>query len=167
VDGHVHELVRWNGNWVHSDDLTRRTDTPIVAGTPMAFADAQGMPHVVFRDGSGQLYELYLSGGDWLGRNITSESGGPLSAGNPHGFFAAYAPRVVYRNDYGQLYELTFWEGHWNARNLSTTLGTLPAASDPVGYVGDGLVRIIYRATDDQLHELKYDAVGNLEHMDF
>ncbi len=61
--GHIQELW-WDaaGGW-HVGDLTAATGAPTAAGDPAGYVfDAQGTQHVVYRDGTGHIQELWWDG---------------------------------------------------------------------------------------------------------
>jgi hypothetical protein len=110
IDSHIYELWWDSANGWGAGDLCGGTGAPNAAGDPFGYMfDAEGTQHVVYRDYSGHVIELWWSAAfGWSVGDLTAVSGGPVAAGDPAGF--AYSPRntqhVFYRGTDGHVHEL-------------------------------------------------------------
>jgi N,N-dimethylformamidase beta subunit-like protein len=110
IDSHIYEMWWDSANGWGAGDLCGATGAPNAAGHPCGYMfDAEGTQHVVYRDFSGHVIELWWGAASgWSAGDLTAVSGGPVAAGDPAGF--AYAPRntqhVFYRGTDGHVHEL-------------------------------------------------------------
>ncbi|MGO9903712.1 MAG: hypothetical protein ACLP0J_29520 [Solirubrobacteraceae bacterium] len=72
---------------------------------------AQGTQHVMYRDGSGHIHELWWDSNGWHTDDLTAATGATPAVGDPAGYvFAAQGTQhVMYRDGSGHIHEL--WWG--------------------------------------------------------
>jgi hypothetical protein len=123
----------------------------------------QGTQHVFYIAKDNTIRELYYSGGNWFGNNLSQSLGPPAPApGSP---LAAYVQEfdntqhVIYIAHNGDIQEL-YWAKTWNSGqpDLTKTTGTpQPAAnSDLAGYSAEyeQTEHVVYVGVDGHIHEL-------------
>jgi hypothetical protein len=136
VESNFHE-IRWVGasGWQQAN-ISEEALAPPCFTSPHGYPfEAEGTRHVVYRDGNGDVHELWWDG-SWHHNNLTAASGGPRSLTDPHGY--AFEPdgsqHVVYRGEDGNVHEL-WWHASsgWHHADLTTLAGAPRAHSDPYG----------------------------------
>jgi hypothetical protein len=134
-DGHVHELW-WDAaaGWGHGD-LTAATGAPPAAGDLAAYVfDAERSQHVIYRAGTGHLYELWwTSAQGWNQGDLTTAAGSPPAAGDPgaYVFRAEGTQHVVYRTADGHLHEMWWRPGPGNHDGDLTIAARPPKPNAP------------------------------------
>ena len=170
VNGHLDELWKGTGGDRATGDATLLGGAPAAAGDPSIFFEvASGKLITVFRDGDGNVHDLYWSTGAVGHDNITGSIGAPRAVGNPCGTYEANGVNhVIYRSGDGHLHEL-WWTGGDPAGHgdLTEALSAPPAAGDPVHWVDTarGRNHVAYRATDGHVRGLYWNA-GSEGHED-
>ncbi len=166
-DGHIQELW-WDaaGGW-HHGDLTAATGAPNAVGNPAGYMfDAQGTQHIVYRDGTGNVQELWWDAAvGWHHGDLSAATGAPAAAGDPAGYMfdAQGTQHVVYRSADGHIQEL-WWDsaGSWHHGDLTAATGAPNAVGDPAGYMfnAQGTQHVVYRSGNGHILELWWDAAG-------
>lgn len=110
VDGHMHELY-WSTGDVGHTNLTENAGAPLpgLSADPSAyFIPADGTNHVVYRDGSSNLTELYWTTGNVSYFNLTGYAQAPACVGKPSSYYRAGdgTQHVIYRTADGHIHEL-------------------------------------------------------------
>ena len=79
-------------------DLTGPFGFPRAAGDPAAYVTADGIQHVIYRDGDGNLHELWWTTGAPEHRDLTGPFGFPLPRSDPAAYVTADGTQhVIYR----------------------------------------------------------------------
>ena len=134
ANGRIQELYYQDamGVWLGNDLTTAANNAPRAAGSPVGYTwDADASQHVVYRDGDGQIQELFYQAdvGGWLNNNLTASSGNPSPAvGDPSGYVwdvplydwnVDHSQHVVYPSKAGHIQELYSLEvGTWDDNDL-------------------------------------------------
>lgn len=143
-------------------DISAQTKAPLPAGKMVAYTTGNTR-HVVYREGSGHIIELWASGKNWNWGNVTVRANVDklaLSVGNPSAYTTEKetVQHIVYRDKSGHIHEL-FASTSWNHGVLTMRAFVTPdalAADDPVGYTTEGgtTQRVIYTGKDGHVHGL-------------
>lgn len=123
----------------------------VTCGAPMKH-------HVVFRDSSNHVRELYNDGTSWLGNNdLTGPSGTP-AATDPFGYNVGGDQHIVFRNgSNGHIHEL-YSNGAWSTSDLTpSSVGT---NHPPMGYSVGLDAAVVFRGTDGNLRQLYNSGSG-------
>jgi hypothetical protein len=104
--------------------------------------------------------------GSWFFNPLSTITGAPLAASDPHGYVQNSNRFVVYRAaTTNHIIELAFSNGQITVTNLTQPLGSPAAASAPFGYVENNTRHVIYRASNNHIIEL-WNAGAGWNHVD-
>lgn len=148
----------------HVNDLTAAAKAPAAAGKPDGYMfTAQGTQHVNFRDGNGNIQELWWNGA-WNINNLTAAAKAPAAVGDPCGYMfdAQVTQHVDYRDAKGNIQELYWDNAGWHNNNLTAAAKAPAAVGDPCGYMFDaqGTQHVDYRDAKGHIQELWWDSGG-------
>jgi hypothetical protein len=159
------QMLRWDEvNQWSNIDLTQAAGAPLAAGDPRGYVfDSQGTMHVVYRDNSGNIQELWWNG-SWNNNNLTQAANAPPASGDPFGYMfdAQGTEHVVYADINGHIQEL-WWNGNWNNNDLTKATNAPAAGGNPVGYVFNfqGSEHVVYRDVNGHIQELWWNGGWN------
>lgn len=146
-------------------DRSAEYRTPPAAGPPTACViPGLGVHNIAYRDGSGQLHELWRDAQGVTGTtNLTANAGAPTAAGNPFAYADTSKNQeiLLFRGSDGNVRSLYWSTGAVGHDDLSGTAGSPKAAGEPVGYYKpDADVHtVVYRTGDGHLHTLWWAGV--------
>jgi hypothetical protein len=131
-------------------DLTRASGLPPAVGNPLS-VEYHSEHHVIFRDGTGQVWDLCPAIGS--GQNLTRLARAPHAAGDIAAILHEGEPRLLHRDSDGGLTEMRF-EGDWKSRPVAHLTGSALAAGDPAAALFHGGAHVVYR-----------DRAGHIRHL--
>jgi hypothetical protein len=172
-EGGLHELWFKRGRgWMLSEDLRDTASDHRAVGDPTGYTwDVDDTQHVVFRDDSGGLHELWFKRGrGWMEGGLNSAQSVD-AVGDPCGYTwdVDDTQHVVYLGDDEHVHELWFTRGQgWRHNNLTAATNAPAPLSDPVGYTWDvdNTQHVVYTGTDGHIHELWFTRGQGWRHND-
>lgn len=152
TNDHIYQFAN-SGSWSVTD-LTADSSAPLAGGNPDGFGGLRH--HVTFRDGTGGIHALSISGGQWVHQDLTAMLQLPASLGDPHAFSFKGTPFLVFRaNSEYPIWTLNRYVNpdRWEKNFRSFSTWAAPA-TDPIGY-GE---------IDIAAHQLHVDVNGHVIH---
>jgi hypothetical protein len=150
----------WNNGWSKVQWLTGPeglTEAPATVGNPSAV----GGPYVLYRDGDGNIHNVYVQRDQWNWQQVTGDSGiikAPSAAGDPKLSEFIGTLNVCYRDASGNIQNLEYTGSQWSVRPIT---GNPPAAvGEPFVTVYNTWLRVLYRDKDGKIVHLMYDPAG-------
>lgn len=116
--------------------------------------------HILFRDSSNNVRELYNDGSGWLvNNNLTAAASATPASTDPFGYSVGYRHRIVYRNaSNGHIHELYENGVAWLTADLTpSSIGT---NHRPMGYSVGLDAAVVFRGTDGNLRQLYNNGTG-------
>jgi len=139
-------------------ERSRPLGAPPAAGQPAAVVSPQpGFTSTVYRDGAGQLHELWWSANSTGRTNLTAVVDGAKAAGDPTVFVTAPGGDevVLYRGIDGHLHSFYWSTGDVGRDSLTAPIGARTAVGNAVGFLGpDGVTQVMYRTEQGHIHNM-------------
>jgi hypothetical protein len=145
VDGLHGQYAGWNLQQINLSGLTAG---PAAVSNPAAFI-YNNQSHVLYRDGSGKVWDSFWNGSHWNLQqiNLSGLTAGPAAVSNPASFIYNNQSHVLYRDGSGKVWD-SFWNGsHWNLQQINLDgLTSGPAAvSNPASFIYNNQSHVLYR----------------------
>ena len=153
------------GHWnLQQINLGGLTAGPAAVSDPASFI-YNNQSHVLYRDGSGKVWDSWYDGatGHWNLQqiNLGGLTAGPAAAGDPASFIYNNQSHVLYRDGSGKVWDSWYdgATGHWNLQQIN--LGGLtagPAAvSDVASFIYNNQSHVLYRDGSGKVWDSWYD----------
>jgi len=154
----------------HVIDRSAAVGAPSAAGAPTSCViPGLGVENIAFKDGAGNLHELWRDGRGNGTTNLTANAGAPKAAGDPFAYVDPTTNSVIllYRGGDNNVHSLYWSTGAVGHDNLTGSVNAPKAAGDPVGWwTPDNVHHVVYRSADGHLRELWWQGPGAVQHGD-
>jgi hypothetical protein len=157
--GDIIELGLAPGGTWQQNDLTAITGAPQIASAPFAYVAPDGSGRVVYKDGDGDVIELWLPAGTetWQHDSLTAITGAPQASSAP---IALVTPgnvaRVIYQDSNDSITELWLAPGAetWQSDSPTAIAGAPALGGAPVACVTPDQVTRVFYNTGSSIIEL-------------
>jgi hypothetical protein len=140
------------------------TSGSAAAGGAMGFV-YNSQAHVIYRDSSGKVLDVYYSGGSWQLQtlNMGGQTDGPAAVCDPYGFTYNGQGHAIYRDSSGKVWDCYYSGGSWNAQqiNCSGETSGAAAAGNPSAYTQTSQFHILYRDSSGNVLDSWWDGGAN------
>ena len=144
-----------NSGWtLQQINLGGKTAGPAAVSDPAAFI-YNNQSHVLYRDGSGKVWDSFYSGSSWDLQqiNLGGKTAGPAAVGNINSFIYNNQSHVLYRDGSGKVWDSFYSGSSWDLQQIN--LGGKTAGPAAVGNINS----FIY---NNQSHVLYRDGSGKV-----
>jgi hypothetical protein len=166
--------IRSPGNIVHyfwnlqELNLGGQTTGPAAIGDVASFI-YNNQSHVLYRDGSGKVWDSWYDGatGHWNLQqiNLGGQTAGPAAGSDPAAFVYNNQAHVLYHDGNGKIFDSWYdgSSGHWNLQQINNgglTAGP-PAFGDLASFVYNNQTHVLYRDGGGKVWDSWYDGNGH------